>query len=131
MVHAQSVAKDPAQPIGKLGGEKEKKQKIEHLLALVQSTLNELDIYFGLAAARDTVKEHSSVALPLPQHLLHGFFLCRAQGMTQYCCMTDIMGKASLRHVVGFQHTLLQKSITHGHRFAALMQELRLGHLLQ
>ena len=57
MVYAQAVAEDVAQTLHYLHRERNLRQQIEHLTALAQRLVNEMDVYFGLAARRHAVQQ--------------------------------------------------------------------------
>ena len=85
MVDAQSRTEHTLQSACHLYGEGYLGQEIEHLATLVDSFLNEMDVYFGLATRRDAVQQHHILAHKLNANLVHSVLLCLAQRL-------DILG---------------------------------------
>ena len=86
MVDAQSRAKHTLQSACHLHGEGYLGQEIEHLTALFYGFLDEMNVYFGLAARRDTMQQHHILAHKLHSNLVHCVLLCLAQRL-------DVLGR--------------------------------------
>ena len=86
MVDAQSRTEHTLQSACHLYGEGYLGQEIEHLATLFDGFLNEMDIYFGLAARRDAVQQHHILAHKLNANLVHGVLLCLAKRL-------DVLGR--------------------------------------
>ena len=86
MIDAQSRTEHTLQAACHLHREGYFGQQIEHLAALVDGFLNEMDVYFGLAARRDTMQQHHILAHKLHSNLVHGVLLCLAKRL-------DVLGR--------------------------------------
>ena len=86
MVDAQSRTEHTLQSACHLYGEGYLGQEIEHLTALFNGFLNEMDVYLGLAARRDAMQQHHILAHKLHSNLVHGVLLCLTQRL-------DVLGR--------------------------------------
>ena len=75
VIDAQPVAEHASQPFGELGGQHYLGQHEEHLLALLDGLLHEVDVYLRLAAARHAVEQTDAVLLPLLLDAVHSLLL--------------------------------------------------------
>ena len=79
VVNAQQVAKHLLQAVHHLYGQRYLGQQIKHLLFLLESLTDEVDIHFGLAARRHAVKQHHILAEKLEENLIVSLLLGRTE----------------------------------------------------
>ena len=85
VIDAKPVAEDAAQTVHHLDGQRYLGQQVEHLTVLLQLALYEVDVYLGLAAGGDTVKQRHLVLHHREQYLVIGLLL--------WCCQSlDVLG---------------------------------------
>ena len=100
MVDAQSRTEHTLQSACHLYGEGYLRQQIEHLSALFDGFLNEMDVYFGLAARRDTMQQHHILAHKLHSNLVHCVLLCLAKRL-------DVLGRVFSPTPYAFHFTMI------------------------
>ena len=57
MIDTHVVSENPLQPVFYLGGKGNLRQQVQHLLTLPDLFLYKMDVYLGLAAGGDSVKQ--------------------------------------------------------------------------
>ena len=75
VVDAQSVAKDTVQSLHDLDREGDFWQEIEHLLMLIESLFDEMDIHLGLATGGNAMQEYHILLHHLKENLVVSFLL--------------------------------------------------------
>ena len=106
MVYAEPAAEDSLQSLGHLHGEGYLGQEIEHLLALGDGLLNEMDIDLGLAAGGHAMEQHHVFLLPLRFYGVHGLSLCVVEYLHVFGMRLSGMVEPSHLAVIGFKKSV-------------------------
>ena len=80
VVDAETVAEHLVKPFHNLNGKGYLGQEIKYLLVLVESILDEVDVYFCLAARRYPKKKHDILLQHLHKDVVIGILLCSGKG---------------------------------------------------
>ena len=75
MINAKTIAKNFVQTFHDLYRESDLGQKIKHLLVIVESLLDEVDIHLGLATRSHAMKKHHVFLHHLKENLVVSFLL--------------------------------------------------------
>ena len=75
MIDAKAVAKHAAQPLHHLNGKCNLGQEVEHLTVLIYFPLYEVDVYLGLAARSDAMKQGDGMLQERKENLVVGLLL--------------------------------------------------------
>ena len=133
MIDAEAVAKDSTKALHHLHRKGNLGQEVEHLAALVEGALNEVDIDFGLAARCDAVKKRDILRHLLNEDLVVGVGLGLAEGFDVLGMGHSAEGDTSYFLFVLPQDPTVQKLAEDGggavglvHQFLA--GDLALGH---
>ena len=133
MIDAEAVAKDSTKALHHLHRKGNLGQEVEHLAALVEGALNEVDIDLGLAARCDAVKKRDILRHLLNEDLVVGVGLGLAEGLDVLGMGHSAEGDAAYFLLVQPQDPTVQKLAEDGggavglvHQFLA--GDLALGH---
>ncbi len=77
MVDKETVAEDAAEAVCELGGERDFRHEIKHLVAVGKHAVNQMRVYLGLAASRYPVEQYGRVAAESRVDFAESLILCR------------------------------------------------------
>ena len=84
MIDPHIVTKDLPQPFRDLGGQRNLREQVEHLLSLLQVLADEVDVYLRFARRSDSMKERDILGEKGRLNLVH----CRLLGSVERCLLS-------------------------------------------
>ena len=114
MIDAQPVAEHPLQALHHLNGEGYLGQEIKHLFLALQCLLNEMDVYFCLTTAGDTVQQGDGAFHHRHQDAVIGSLLGTVQWLDKFGMVVATMIEPSDFYLISLQHTTFLQQLKGG-----------------